>query len=116
MVFIMIVGLVVAIIAALMFPIIAKAYASGDIILKITAVRDIALTIDTIYSYPQDLELEYDVDLSKFKVEISEGEVKIDREKYAFSPIGESPDVILDKPKKILFSKEDGVLTITGIT
>lgn len=115
MLFIMIIGLVVSVIVAFMFPIIAKAYASGNIILKVAAARDIAITIDTIYAYPNDLELEYDVDLSKFDVEISDNVVNVDGAEYGFVPIGDSPNVILNRPKKIVFQKENDILTITGI-
>lgn len=123
LVFIAIITLVVALFVGVMYPKIAKAYASGEVTLKVVAAKDIALTIDTIYAYPYDIEVEYDVDLSKFVVEISQNDVKVKKPgidstagEYRFVSIGnDDPSTTLNNPKKIIFSKEGSELTITGV-
>jgi hypothetical protein len=114
---------------------ISKSLATGKAALKVAAARDIALTIDTVYAYPYDMEFEYDVDLSKFIVDISENSVKvydaslvkIDKDKniigndlmlaeYAFAPANEKPHFILERPKKLSFKKENNKLYLTAIT
>jgi hypothetical protein len=126
-------GIIVAAIVILTFLRVSELYATGRITAKVAATRDIALVIDAIYSYPHDITLEYNYDLSDFIVEISQSSVRIystslvtldDEDKirgkekpkpYAFVPADDDPSVILDRPRKIVFEKEDGVLTITGI-
>lgn len=112
--FITIIIIVVALVVALMLPYIAKAYASGDVVLRTAAARDIALTMSMIYAYPYDMDATYDFDLSKFLVEISENKVTVGKDlkrgsKYSFAAIGDDkPGFILRNPKKIIFEKEDG--------
>ena len=112
--FITIIIIVVALVVALMLPYIAKAYASGDVVLRTAAARDIALTISMIYAYPYDMEATYDFDLSKFLVKISENQVTVGKDlkrgsKYNFVAIGDDkPGFILKNPKKIIFGKKDG--------
>lgn len=108
-----------------------KKFAKKEISLKAASAKNIALMIDTIYAYPYDMEIEYDIDLSKFVVEISENSVKIhdsslvnvDSNKklvgkdenfaqYGFVPINDDPTFIFDKPKDFIFKKIDGKLTI----
>lgn len=114
LVFITIIIIVVALVVALMLPYIAKAYASGDVVLRTAAARDIALTMSMIYAYPYDMYVTYDFDLSKFLIEISENKVTVGKDlergsKYSFVAIGDDkPGFILKNPKKIIFKKEDG--------
>jgi hypothetical protein len=133
LVFITIIVIVVALLVGLLYPKIAKTLATGDMALKIAATRDIALIIDAIYSSPYDIEIDYDYDLSKLIVDISQSSVKIydaslvsvdngiiqgsdpNFAKYSFVPVDDNPNIILDRPKRILFSKTDGRLTIRGI-
>ena len=126
--------IVVAAIVGLSYPYIAKSLATGKTALKVAAARDIALILDTIYAYPYDIELEYDVDLSKFIVEISENSVKVydaslvkisnDNKlsgkdiifaQYSFVPANEKPNFIFDKPKRLVFKKENGELEINPV-
>jgi len=125
-----IITMVVAAAIGVTYPRIAKAYTTGAISLKISAARDIALTIDTIYAYPYDMELEYGLDLSKYIVEISGDSVRIyDKSfvrlsgnkvqgidpkfaQYSFVPGNENLNFLLDGPKLIIFSKTDGKLNI----
>jgi hypothetical protein len=101
--------------------------------LKTAATRDMALIIDAIYSSPYDIEIDYDYDLSKLIVDISQSSVKIydaslvsvdngiiqgsdpNFAKYSFVPVDDNPNIILDRPKRILFSKTDDGLNIIGI-
>lgn len=117
----------------IIFPLIARNL-GGKFALKTAAARDIALTLDTIYAYSYDIELEYDFDLSDFVVEISENIVKIHEQKhvvvignnlegsdpvpgkYNFVPVNDKPNFVLDKPKKLVFKKENDILTVIGIT
>ena len=131
LVFIALITIIMAAIVAFSYTCIAKSLATGKTALKVSAARDMALIIDTIYAYPYDVELEYDIDLSKFIVEISENNVKIydaslvklEEDKitgrdpffaqYSFSPVSEEPNFIFDKPKKLVFKKENGKLLVT---
>ena len=133
LVFIAIITLVVALLVGLLYPKIAKTLATGDMALKIAAARDIALIIDAIYAFPYDIEIEYYYDLSELIVDISQSSVKIydaslvsvdngiiqgsdpNFAKYSFVPVDDNPNLILDMPKRILFSKTDDGLNIIGI-
>jgi len=124
--------LVIGIVGALSLYYNTKLFEADKTNLKITAVRDIALIIDTIYASPHDLEVEYDIDLRKFIVDISQNKIKIydassvsidsnskilgkDRffAQYSFAPVDDSLQFIFDGPKKLTFSKINGKLTIT---
>jgi len=96
----------------------------GKIALKTAAARDIALILNTIYVYPYDIEMQYDFDLSEFVIEVSQQKVRIydpsfgvakdpTAAEYPFVPVNDNPNFILDKPSKIIFKKEKGVLTVT---
>ena len=125
LVFISIITLLIALFVGVVYPMIAKAYASGEVALKVAAARDIALILDTVYASPYDIELNYDFDLSKFVVKISADKVEIDDPSfgapesdptlasYSFVPVDDKPNFILNNPKKIVFKKEKGVLTVT---
>ena len=122
LVFLAIISVLVAIFVFIAMPKIAESYASGKIALKIVAARDIALTLNTIYAYPYDVKMDYDVDLSDFTVKIADKEVQVSLAslsidpkpaEYPFVPVGENPNFILNKPKKIAFGKKEGKLTVT---
>ena len=122
LVFLAIISVLVAIFVFIAMPKIAESYASGKIALKIVAARDIALTLNTIYAYPYDVKMDYDVDLSDFTVKIADKEVQVSfaslsidpkPAEYPFVPVGENPNFILNKPKKIAFGKKEGKLTVT---
>ena len=119
--------LVIALFVFIAIPQIAKVYASGKAALKTASARDIALILDTIYAYPHDIELEYNFDLSDFKVSISNNKVKVYDKSYGspgsdptlaqydFVSVNDAPNFPLDQPKKIIFKKVEGVLAITYI-
>jgi len=101
-------------------PKIATTIASGKIALKVAAARDIALTLDTMYAYPYDMEAEYDVDLSDFRIKIKENEVQVNlislgldpsSAKYGFVAVKYEPNLELKGPKKIFFKKENGIIS-----
>ncbi len=124
LIFLAVVSILVALFVFVAMPMIAKAYASGKIALKAAAARDIALLLDAMYSHPYDIKVEYDIDLSDFKVEISNKEVKIESlsvsvdpiaAKYPFVPINDNPDITLNQPIKIIFEKKSGKLSAAGI-
>ena len=117
LVFISIITLVIGIFVGVMYPQIAKTY--SKLPLKTAASRDIALILDTMYAYPYDIEIEYGYDLSDFIVLISEEKVKISEggtdpspAEYPFVPIGNVEVITLTNPEKIIFKKENGVLTV----
>lgn len=124
---------IVAIIVVSMFLYVAKSIASGKAAAKTTFARDIALTIDALYSYPYDVEVKYEADLSQFIVSISGNTVKIYDSsyvsldsnnnlkgndpmfaQYSFASINEKPEFIFNKPKMLVFKKIDSRLTITA--
>tara|TARA_B100000315_G_C14282864_1_gene453826 strand:+ start:22 stop:471 length:450 start_codon:yes stop_codon:yes gene_type:complete len=126
-VLIVIIILILALVVFLTIPMIAQSYASGKIALKVAAAKDIALILDTIYSYPYDTELRYDVDLSDFKVDIFNNTVKIYEKsygspgadpklaQYSFVPVNDILGFTLEKPKSIEFKKENGKITCVYI-
>ena len=113
-----IISLIIIGIVGFGLPKIAENAASGKVALKTAAARDIALILDTIYAYPYDVEIEYDVDLNGFTVEICKKKVKISEggldptaAQYPFVPVGDNPKFVSDNPEKILFKKEEGKIT-----
>jgi|TARA_Y100000310_G_scaffold332396_1_gene407897 hypothetical protein len=113
-----IISLIIIVIVGFGLPNIAKVYASGKVALKTAAARDIALILGTIYAYPYDVEIEYDIDLSDFTVEICKKTVKISEEgldltarQYPFVPVDDDPKFVLDGAEKIFFKKEEGKIT-----
>ena len=124
--------MVVAVIVFLTYMQVTDYYATGKIALKTAAANDMALIIDAIYASPYDAVVEYDYDLSLFVVEISQNKVTLydaaDTEvdddvvdssdnfpsSYSFVPVDDEPEFVLDRPKKIIFSKTNGELTITA--
>ena len=123
LVLIAIVTLLIALFVLVVYPMIAKAYASGKMALKVSAVRDIALILDTMYAYPYDMEIEYNFDLSDFTIKITGTKVEIRDASfgfigndpttavYSFSPINDNVDIELTRPQKIVFKKENGHIT-----
>ena len=126
LVIISLIDMVVAAIVFLSIIRISMDLSTGKTALKVAAAKDIALIIDTVYAYPYDVEFEYNVDLSKFIVEISENSVKVydasrvkigeDKKingkdmflaEYSFAPVNEKPNFIFDNAKKIVFKKEN---------
>lgn len=125
LVFISIIIIIVALFSILIYTHIAKNYGTGKIALKTAAARDIALILDTIYSYPYDIQIDYDYDLSDFIVEIYDNKVEIyDAEystpeadftsaEYSFVPVDDNPNFVLDEPTEIVFEKKNGILIVT---
>jgi len=125
--------LVIAIVIAFSFPAVAKQFEEGRYAKKLAATSDLALLLNTICSYPQDTELTYELDLTKFIVSFSEQEVKLYT--YFSSSFGKdlnvkSTDILstsypfscdqslkfaLDRPKKIRFTKTNGKININKI-
>ena len=117
--------------ATFMYPYIAKASDTGTLSLKAATARDIVLLIDIICSQSVDNELIYDIDLSKFIIEISQNKVKINDKSYV-SKIGETIQgrdpiafeysyvcnqdlkFVLDGPTKLIFKKTDNKISITS--
>jgi len=126
-----IVTLLIAVVILLTLPNKAKADATGITALKTALSRDIALTINTLCSHPDDFKnIEYPYDLSKFILVVFDGKVRISD--TSFVRLGsnnkiigndpfvaiydfqchQNPNFIFDKPKKITFNKKEGQLTI----
>jgi len=132
LVFVAIITLVIAVIIGLSYPIIAKAYATGEVSLKVASARDIALLIDTICAYPYDMKVQYELDLSKFILEFYDNKVKIysasyvslgqnnnvigrdpTYAEYSFVPCNNNLKSVLKNPEKLVFSKKGGELSIS---
>lgn len=106
-------------------PLIAKECASGKTAMKAAVARDIALILDSIYSSPYDIVVEYDTDLKDFSVLISDKKVKVNSAsisidpapaEYPFVPTDDDPNFgPLIKPNKLLFKKENGKLSATAL-
>lgn len=123
LVFITIITLLIALFVLIVYPMIAKSYASGKMALKVSAARDIALILDTMYAYPYDTEIEYNFDLRDFTVKITGTKVEIRDASfgfigddpttaiYSFVPANDNVNIELTRPQKIVFKKENGHIT-----
>ena len=99
-------------------PSIGQAYGKSDIYKKEIAAKEIALIIDTLYAYPYDTVINYDKDLTGFKVEISDsiviiysssfGSFNLDPTYRKYEIISTGSNKIkakLENPNKIKFEK-----------
>ena len=107
-------------------PMIAGDCISGKTALKAAAARDIALILDSMYAYPYDVTVEYNIDLRDFNVLISNKKVKVNSAsisvdasspaEYSFVPTDDDPNLpLLVKPSKIILKKENGKLSATAL-
>jgi len=130
LILITIASLVMAALVVFVFPTEAKAIISGQESTKTVASREIALILNTICSYPQDIEIEYDLKLNDIVIEIKDD--KVTAHNKAFVSIAPNKDVSgkdpqskehsfvcpikltfsLDEPKKILFKKKDNNIEV----
>jgi competence protein ComGC len=125
-------GLVAIVMSAfliIVIPLVAKEAASGKLAKKTVVARDLALLLDSIYAYPFDTEVTYDVNLDGLTVLIENGmvQVSVDKNifgylqdpsarKYYFAPVNDNPVYPpMTNPKKLIFKKIDGIVSITPI-
>jgi len=107
------------------YPYIGEKFGKGDVYKKALIAKEIALTIDVLYSYPYDAVIYYDKDLTAFNLEIAEGKVIIydrifqsknldpTRAEYMFFATGTSnPNIKLESPKKLRIEKTKNILAI----
>lgn len=137
LVWIAIITIIIAIVVATDYALIAIDYGTGVIAKKAAASRDIALIIDALYAYPYDVDLTYTLESdpeqpSGVIVQITGSNVILysshfvrtngaeifgydpTLKKYSFVVTGkDEPSTILDEPNVITFTKRDGELTIT---
>lgn len=121
---------VVGILVALMLPKAVQDSATGKIQLKAAYARDLALTLNVICSYSYDIDVEYGINLENFILSVSDRKVAIYDKYYvnlqsnkvmgkdptvASYPFSckNTPDTVIDSPKKIKIAKKDGNLGIT---
>ena len=120
-----IVVIVLAGIILFAFPYIGQEYGSGEVYKKEITAKEIALTLDTLYSSPYDIVVYYEKDLSGLIVEIIDNKVMIynsifrgkkfdpTSKEYDFAPTGINKiNVKLESPKRIKFEKLKNSLII----
>ena len=112
-----IIGFFVAAFLIIAYPKIAEAAASGKLAKKAAVARDIALILDTMYAYPYDMEVGYDVDLKDFGVRVEGSMVYVNliefsldptSASYSFVPANDNPRFKAEGTDKIIFKKVDG--------
>lgn len=120
---------IVGLIVALMLPKIAKDRATGVIAFKTASARDIALTLNTICSYPYDTEIKYKSGLKDFIIEIKNNKVNVYDKFYVTIDngriLGKDPtassyqfnclekiDSVISNPDIIVMTKKGSVIEI----
>jgi hypothetical protein len=105
------------------FVLVGRAYGNLESYYKLGAARDIALAIDTAYSIDHDFTFYYPVDLTKFRVEVKDGIVRVSSiESYPDFSAGkhpftryntDNPDYTIAGKKYIVIAKQDGRIIIS---
>ena len=116
---------------AITLPFVAEAQNTGKISFKIASVKNIALILNSVCSYDFELEINYEINLNNYILEISESSVKI----YDKSFVSLNNDIIqgrdpnfaayyytcdkdidskLDGPKIVTFKKTKEKIIITS--
>ncbi len=118
-----IVSLLISALVIVLYPIVGQTYANRETFKNMIVARDIALTIDALYSRPYDATVYYEKDLAGSTVEFSGSYVKVyDRSlgekfdpslaEYKFFTTGHEINAKFESPKKIKFEKKGNILTI----
>ena len=123
--FLMILSISAAILV--LYPKLAETYVKGEVTRKAVAAREIALIIDTIYAYPYDITIDYDIELSGFTLEISDQVVtaydsrlgkildpSLARYRF-FTTDNNNLQFKLESPKKIRFEKIKNKVEVSKI-
>lgn len=103
-----------------------KTYGNKEAYYKLAAAKDIALTIDYLYSVPGDVEFIYPNDISGYDVEIRDGSVrvyqhgsgKLDVTAGIYEYVGTSYDQIntfVSGPKYIKLKKTGNTIEAIGL-
>lgn len=103
-----------------------KSHGSQEAFYKLAVAKDLALTIDVIYSLPSDIEYTYPNDVSGYDVDINGNRVAIhstggskDTTSQSYGFVGLSNDALnfqLKNQKFIKFKKINGKMNIVGVS
>ena len=116
--------LLISAIIIILYPIMGQTHANREISKNTIAAREIALIIDTLYSYPYDVVVYLDKDLSGLTVDFSDENIKIYDTKlgkkfdpalaeYRFFTTGFNViETKLESPKRIKFEKTKNILIV----
>lgn len=117
---------VISAIVVIVFLNAGKSFGSQDAHYKLAVAKDLALTIDIVYSLPGDIEFIYPNELSDYDIEVTNNLVRIyshrlgalDPTQASHDFVGisrESINVQIKGQKHIKLIKKDGSLNIIGI-
>ena len=117
--------LIVSSLLIYVFILAGKSFGSQEAPYKNALAKEIALTIDTIYSIPGDIIFIYPNQISGYTIEIKDNSVlvykgnnKLDPtiQSYAFHRISsDNPDFIISSHKYLTIQKKNNQLKITGL-
>lgn len=103
-----------------------KSYGAQEAYYRLAVARDLALTIDLIYSLPGDIQYTYPNDVSDYDIEVKYATVKVFSHKagrldtiapfYSFVGNGkDSIDAEIKGKKLIMIQKTNGKIKIKGV-
>ena len=103
-----------------------KSYASQEVFYKLAIAKDLALTIDLLYSLPGDIKYVYPNGVSGYDIEIGENKVtvydtnqgKLDTNQKSYNYVGSESypvNAYIKNQKFVKFEKTNSVITISGI-
>lgn len=104
----------------------AESYGSEEAFYKLAIAKDLALTIDVMYSAPGDFEYTYPNDFSGYDLEIKENTVKVFSHNsgkldptigiYKFAGIeSDNPNLFLQNVKYVKLKKINNKIQVEGI-
>lgn len=103
-----------------------EAYGSQEAFYKLAVAKDLALTIDSMYAIPGDVEYTYPNDISDYDIEIKENTIKIYNHKLgrkditpaSYSFVGLVTDLIntrIENKNLIKLKKVNSKITVSGV-
>lgn len=116
--------LIVSAILIILYPSVGETFGKRDVYKKVVTAREIALIIDALYSYPYDVAVSYEKDLTGLIVEISGENIFVYDSRfsrnldptlaaYRFYPTGPNKiDAKLENAKNLKFEKIKNELII----
>lgn len=119
--------LTISAILLILYPKVAESFAKGELAKKTIAAREIALLLDTMYSYPYTMTIDYDINLMGFTLEISDQTVAVYDTKLGktidpslanyrfFTTRGDNPKFTIENSKKIRFKKINDKIEVSKL-
>ncbi len=99
-----------------------KTFGKGEFYQRMAIARDLAITIETLYAVPGDVQMVYPLDLGGLGIKISKNAVtvfegsKFDTTATVYEFADRQPplDILISKASTLLIEKKGSKVTITG--